>query len=107
MILYGCYNANFQQTEASLRHGLTIARCVRSGGAVAGGGAIEMELSNSLRREMINFNDHKSDQLLFEGIADALEIIPRQLCANAKFSPETEKKMWNNLRKDHATKSEH
>lgn len=106
MILYGCSDANFQQTEASLRHGLTIARCVGSGGAVAGGGVIEMELRNSLRREMINLNDYKRDQLLFEGIADALEIIPRQLCANAKFSPETSSKILTNLRKDHAN-SEH
>ena len=65
---------------------------------VAGGGAIEMELSRYLR-------DHSrtiagKEQLLIAAMAKALEVIPRQLCDNAGFDSTN---VLNKLRQKHAT----
>ena len=50
---------------------------------VAGGGAIEMELSKYLRDYSRQI--HGKQQLIIAAFAKALEVIPRQLCENAGF----------------------
>merc|ERR1711894_106982 len=64
---------------------------------VAGGGAIEVELSKILR-------DHSrsiagKEQLIFAAMARAFECIPRQLCDNAGFDATN---ILNKLRQKHA-----
>lgn len=65
---------------------------------VAGGGAIEMELSKYLREYSRNIAG--KEQLIIAAFAKALEIIPRQLCDNAGFDSTS---ILNKLRQKHAT----
>lgn len=62
-----------------------------------GGGAIEMQLSKTLRDYSRNIAG--KEQLLIGAIAKALEIIPRQLCDNAGFDATN---ILNKLRQKHA-----
>lgn len=64
---------------------------------VAGGGAIEMELSKYLRDYSRTIPGKQ--QLLIGAYAKALEIIPRQLCDNAGFDATN---ILNKLRAQHA-----
>lgn len=64
---------------------------------VAGGGAIEMELSKYLRDYSRTIPGKQ--QLLIGAYAKALEIIPRQLCDNAGFDATN---ILNKLRAKHA-----
>lgn len=64
---------------------------------VAGGGAIEMELSKYLRDYSRTIPGKQ--QLLIGAYAKALEIIPRQLCDNAGFDATN---ILNKLRARHA-----
>lgn len=64
---------------------------------VAGGGAIEMELSKYLRDYSRTVPGKQ--QLLIGAYAKALEIIPRQLCDNAGFDATN---ILNKLRARHA-----
>jgi T-complex protein 1 subunit eta len=87
-----------EETERSLHDAIMIVRrAIKSDAVVAGGGAIEMELSKFLR-------DHSraiagKEQLIFAAMAKALEIIPRQLCDNAGFDATN---ILNKLRQKHA-----
>lgn len=87
-----------EETERSLHDAIMIVRrTIKNDSVVAGGGAIEMELSKMLR-------DHSrtiagKEQLLIGAIAKALEIIPRQLCDNAGFDATN---ILNKLRQKHA-----
>ena len=65
--------------------------------SVAGGGAIEMELSKYLRDYSRTIAG--KEQLLIGAMAKALEIIPRQLCDNAGFDATN---ILNKLRQRHA-----
>lgn len=65
---------------------------------MAGGGAIEMELSKFLRE--FSRNIAGKEQLIISAFAKALEIIPRQLCDNAGFDSTT---VLNKLRQKHAS----
>lgn len=65
--------------------------------AVLGGGAIEMQLSKTLRDYSRTVAG--KEQLLIGAIAKALEIIPRQLCDNAGFDATN---ILNKLRQKHA-----
>lgn len=62
-----------------------VRRMRHSNAFVAGGGAIEMELSKILRDKLntININGKRE---IFEAVAKALEIIPRQLCENGDLN---------------------
>lgn len=76
---------------------MIVRRTIKNDSVVAGGGAIEMELSKMLR-------DHSrtiagKEQLLIGAIAKALEIVPRQLCDNAGFDATN---ILNKLRQKHA-----
>lgn len=64
---------------------------------IAGGGAIEMELSKMLRDYSRTIAG--KEQLLIGAYAKALEVIPRQLCDNAGFDATA---ILNRLRQKHA-----
>lgn len=98
MILRGGSEQFLEETERSLHDAIMIVRrTIKNDAVVAGGGAIEMELSKMLR-------DHSrtiagKEQLLIGAVAKALEIIPRQLCDNAGFDATN---ILNKLRQKHA-----
>lgn len=98
LILRGGSEQFLEETERSLHDAIMIVRrTIQNDSVVAGGGAIEMELSKMLR-------DHSrtiagKEQLLIGAIAKALEIIPRQLCDNAGFDATN---ILNKLRQKHA-----
>nr|CAH7764062.1 unnamed protein product [Callosobruchus chinensis] len=98
MILRGGAEQFLEETERSLHDAIMIVRrTIKNDAVVAGGGAIEMELSKTLR-------DHSKtiagkEQLLIVAIAKALEVIPRQLCDNAGFDATN---ILNKLRQRHA-----
>lgn len=85
----------------TLNHGpVSIKRRVwslQNDSVVAGGGAIEMELSKYLRDYSRTVPGKQ--QLLIGAYAKALEIIPRQLCDNAGFDATN---ILNKLRARHA-----
>lgn len=64
---------------------------------IAGGGAIEMELSRYLRD--CSRTIAGKEQLLMGAMAKAFEVIPRQLCENAGFDATN---ILNKLRQSHA-----
>lgn len=98
LILRGGSEQFLEETERSLHDAIMIVRrTIQNDSVVAGGGAIEMELSKMLR-------DHSrtiagKEQLLIGAIAKALEIVPRQLCDNAGFDATN---ILNKLRQKHA-----
>lgn len=98
MVLRGGAEQFLEETERSLHDAIMIVRrTIKNDAVVAGGGAIEMELSKTLR-------DHSrtiagKEQFLVGGIAKALEVIPRQLCDNAGFDATN---ILNKLRQKHA-----
>ena len=65
---------------------------------MAGGGAIEMELSRHLREHSRTIAG--KEQLLIAAMAKAFEVIPRQLCDNAGFDSTI---ILNKLRQKHAS----
>ncbi|CAK9804083.1 T-complex protein 1 subunit eta [Anthophora plagiata] len=83
-ILRGGAEQFLEETERSLHDAIMVVRRLfKTNAYVVGGGAIEMELSKTLR-------DYSriiagKEQLLIGAIARALEVIPRQLCDNAGF----------------------
>ncbi|CAH0559411.1 unnamed protein product [Brassicogethes aeneus] len=98
LILRGGAEQFLEETERSLHDAIMIVRrTIKNDAIVAGGGAIEMELSKMLR-------DHSrtiagKEQLLIGAIAKSMEIIPRQLCDNAGFDATN---ILNKLRQKHA-----
>lgn len=98
IILRGGAEQFMEETERSLHDAIMIVRrAVKNDAVVAGGGAIEMELSRYLR-------DHSrsiagKEQLIVAAMAKALEVIPRQLCDNAGFDATN---ILNKLRQKHA-----
>ncbi|XP_054765651.1 T-complex protein 1 subunit eta-like [Lytechinus pictus] len=98
LILRGGAEQFIEETERSLHDAIMIVRrAIKNDSVVAGGGAIEMELSKFLR-------DHSrtiagKQQILIGAYAKALEIIPRQLCDNAGFDATN---VLNKLRQKHA-----
>eukprot|EP00914_Ancora_sagittata_P013289 GHVO01025849.1.p1 GENE.GHVO01025849.1~~GHVO01025849.1.p1 ORF type:complete len:556 (-),score=84.02 GHVO01025849.1:164-1801(-) len=98
IILRGGAEQFIEETERSLHDAIMIVRrAIKNDSIVAGGGAIEMELSKFLR-------DHSrtipgKEQLLMGAMAKALEVIPHQLCDNAGFDATN---ILNKLRQKHA-----
>lgn len=98
IILRGGAEQFLEETERSLHDAIMIVRrAIKHDSVVAGGGAIEMELSRILR-------DHSraiagKEQLIVAAVARALEIIPRQLADNAGFDATN---ILNKLRQRHA-----
>ncbi|XP_067644700.1 T-complex protein 1 subunit eta-like [Eurosta solidaginis] len=98
LILRGGAEQFLEETERSLHDAIMIVRrTIKHDSVVAGGGAIEMELSKILRDYSRTIAG--KEQLLIAAIAKALEIIPRQLCDNAGFDATN---ILNKLRQKHA-----
>lgn len=98
LILRGGAEQFLEETERSLHDAIMIVRrTIKHDSVVAGGGAIEMELSKVLRDYSRTIAG--KEQLLIASIAKGLEIIPRQLCDNAGFDATN---ILNKLRQKHA-----
>jgi T-complex protein 1 subunit eta len=98
IILRGGAQQFLDETERSLHDAIMIVRrAMKNDKILAGGGAIEMELSKSLRE--VSRNVVGKEQFLISAYAQALEIIPRQLCDNAGFDATN---IINKLRQKHA-----
>jgi len=97
IILRGGGEQFIDEAERSIHDAIMIARRARKhSSVVAGGGAIEMELSRYLRdtsRTILG-----KQQLIISAFAKALEIIPRQLADNAGFDSTD---ILNKLRQKH------
>nr|CAG4646941.1 EOG090X03U0 [Megafenestra aurita]SVE92307.1 EOG090X03U0 [Megafenestra aurita] len=98
IIIRGGAEQFMEETERSLHDAIMIVRrATKNDAVVAGGGAIEMELSKHLRD--VSRTIAGKEQMLISAIARALEIIPRQLCDNAGFDSTN---ILNKLRQKHA-----
>ncbi|KAL6259784.1 hypothetical protein P5V15_009695 [Pogonomyrmex californicus] len=96
-ILRGGAEQFLEETERSLHDAIMVVRrMVKNDAVVAGGGAIEMEISKTLRDYSRTIAG--KEQLLIGAIARALEVIPRQLCDNAGFDATN---ILNKLRQKH------
>lgn len=97
LILRGAADQIISEVERSLHDALMIVkRTLTQKKIVAGGGAIEMELSKYLR----DYSKEQTgkQQIIFNAYARSLEIIPRQLCENAGMDSI---EVLNKLRKAH------
>ncbi|BFY97887.1 hypothetical protein BsWGS_00927 [Bradybaena similaris] len=101
IIIRGGAEQFMEETHRSLHDAIMIVRrATKNDSVVAGGGAIEMELSSYLREQSRSIQG--KEQLLIAAYAKALEVIPRQLCDNAGFDATN---ILNKLRQKHATGS--
>ena len=99
IILRGGAEQFIEETERSLHDAIMIVRrALKNDSIVAGGGAIEMELSKYLRDYSRTIAG--KDQLIIAAMAKSLEVIPRQLCDNAGFDSTN---LLNKLRQKHTT----
>jgi len=99
LILRGGAEQFIEETERSLHDAIMIVRrAMKNDAIVAGGGAIEMELSRHLREYSRTIAGKQ--QLIIAAYAKALEVIPRQLSDNAGFDSTN---VLNKLRQKHAT----
>merc|ERR1712032_908440 len=97
IILRGGAEQFMEETERSLHDAIMIVRrAIKNDAVVAGGGAIEMEISKYLRD--CSRSVAGKEQLIIAAMAKALEIIPRQLCDNAGFDATN---ILNKLRQKH------
>ncbi|KJE94479.1 chaperonin containing TCP1 [Capsaspora owczarzaki ATCC 30864] len=98
IIIRGGAEQFLEETQRSLHDAIMIVRrALKSDSVVAGGGAIEMELSRYLREYSRTIAG--KPQLVISAFAKALEVIPRQLCDNAGFDSTN---ILNKLRFKHA-----
>lgn len=90
------------EAERSLNDAIMIVRrAIKAQSVVAGGGAIEMELSRYLREYLRTISGKQ--QLIINAFAKALEIIPRQLAENSGMDSTD---VLNKLRQKHAQEGE-
>jgi len=80
---------------------MIVTRAIKTHAVVAGGGAIEMELSRHLREHVRTIKGKQ--QLVINGFAKALEIIPKQLAENSGMDGTD---VLNKLRQVHNTDGE-
>uniref|UniRef100_A0A8D8M8P9 T-complex protein 1 subunit eta n=1 Tax=Cacopsylla melanoneura TaxID=428564 RepID=A0A8D8M8P9_9HEMI len=98
LIVRGGAEQFLEETERSLHDAIMIVRrTIKNHAVVAGGGAIEMELSKALRDYSRSIAG--KEQLLIGAVAKAFEVIPRQLCDNAGFDATS---ILTKLRQKHA-----
>jgi len=98
LILRGGSDQFLEETERSLHDAIMIVRrALKHDAVVAGGGAVELEISKCLREESRSVAS--KEQLFLAAYAKGLEIIPRQLCDNAGFDSTN---ILNKLRARHA-----
>lgn len=101
IILRGGGEQFLEETDRSIHDALMIVkRTILSRKVVAGGGAIEMELSSVLRTHSRTIMGKQ--QMVMNSFAKALEVIPRQLSENAGIDSTD---VLNRLRKEHAPAS--
>jgi T-complex protein 1 subunit eta len=98
IVIRGGAEQFIEETERSLHDAIMVVKRARKHtSVVAGGGAIEMELSRYLRDYSKSITSKQ--QLIIAAYAQALEIIPRQLAENAGFDATD---ILNELRAKHA-----
>ena len=98
LILRGGAEQFIEEVHRSLHDAIMIVRrAIKNKSVVAGGGAMEMELSRYLRQHSRTIEGKQ--QMIIAAFAKALEIIPRQLCDNAGFDATD---ILNKLRQKHA-----
>lgn len=98
LILRGGAEQFMEETERSLHDAIMIVRrAMKNDSVVAGGGAIDMELSKYLRNYSRTIAG--KEQLIIGAMAKAFEVIARQLCDNAGFDATN---ILNKLRQKHA-----
>lgn len=86
LMVYGTSNHFLDEIERALADGIgVVASAVRSGKAVAGGGAIEIEVARKLRMFARTLTGR--EQLAVEEFASVLEVIPETLAENAGLDP--------------------
>lgn len=84
IILRGGAEQFIAESERSLHDAIMVVkRTIQNTSVVAGGGAIEMEISKFLRDYARNVKG--KEQFIINAYAKALEVIPRQLSENAGF----------------------
>jgi len=99
IILRGGAEQFMEETERSLHDAIMIVRrAMKNDSVVAGGGAIDMELSKHLRNYSRTIAG--KEQLIISAMAKAFEVIARQLCDNAGFDATN---ILNKLRQKHAS----
>merc|ERR1712098_603626 len=99
IILRGGAEQFMEETERSLHDAIMIVRrTMKNDSVVAGGGAIDMELSKYLRNHSRTVLG--KEQLIIGAMAKAFEVIARQLCDNAGFDATN---ILNKLRQKHAS----
>lgn len=82
IVLRGGTEQFIAESERSVHDALMVVkRTIQSGSVVAGGGAVEMCVSNYLRRHALEIEG--KEQLIVAAYSKALEVVPRQLCDNA------------------------
>lgn len=97
-ILRGGAEQFIEETERSLHDAIMIVRrAVKNDSIVAGGGAIEMEVSKYLRDYSRSIAG--KEQMIISALARSFEVIPRQLCENAGFDATD---ILNKLRQKHS-----
>ncbi|EDO18131.1 hypothetical protein Kpol_1031p35 [Vanderwaltozyma polyspora DSM 70294] len=98
LLLRGGAEQVIAEVERSIHDAIMIVkRALQNKFVVAGGGAIEMEVSKYLRDYSKSIAGKQ--QLIINAFAKALEVIPRQLCENAGFDAV---EMLNRLRMAHS-----
>ncbi|KAK9488992.1 chaperonin Cpn60/TCP-1 family [Lipomyces starkeyi] len=98
LILRGGAEQFIAEVERSLHDAIMIVkRSVKNNSIVAGGGALEMDVSKYLRDYSRTIAGKQ--QLVVAAFAKALEVIPRQLCDNAGFDATD---LLNRLRMRHS-----
>ncbi len=98
IVLRGGADQYIDEAERSLNDAIMIVRrAIKANSVVAGGGAIEMELSRHLREYLRKIQG--KTQLVINAFAKALEIIPRQLADNSGMDSTD---VLNKLRQKHS-----
>merc|ERR1719224_266046 len=98
LVLRGGAEQFIAEAERSLHDAImNTRRLMKNPSVIAGGGAIEMELSAYLREHSRTI--YGKQQLLIAAYAKALEVIPRQVSSNAGMDPTD---VLNKLRMKHA-----
>ncbi|TCD62158.1 T-complex protein 1 subunit eta [Steccherinum ochraceum] len=101
LLLRGGAEQFIEEVERSLHDAIMVVkRAVKNGEIVAGGGAIEMDLSAHIRKHALSIPG--KTQLVMTAFAKALEVIPRQICDNAGLDSTD---VLNKLRMKHANGS--
>ena len=102
IVLRGGAAQYIEEAERSLNDAIMIVlRAVKAKAVVVGGGAIEMELSRFMRAHLMTVKG--KHQLVMNGYAKALEIIPKQLAENSGMDSTD---VLNKLRQQHSQEGE-